>query len=901
MNFSNPKPTRRERFNISRLAIQHSPIVIGFWLAVTIAGLLALSSLKYALFPDITFPVIVVNAQAPVETVIDTQNQLTIPIEQPLKKIEGFRDVGSTTYPGRGIVNIFFAVGTPLKSASEDVEKTLAQLKPSLPSGSSYEVIPINLNESGVISYALLSDQKSLEELTAIAHQKIIPKIAKLPGILKVNLLGDTSSIDSQKTEKSSPLTRQYPTLVRFNGQEGLAIEVIKTSRANTLEVVRQVEQNIQQIQPELSDVRLVLAETQAEYIRESTRATIDALIEAIVLAVLVIIPFLRSFRATVIASLAIPISLLATCIIMAIFGFNLETITLLALALVIGIVVDDAIVDVENISRHIEQGKSPKEAAILGTNEIGLSVTASTLTIAAVFIPVAFMAGPVGKFFKPFGLTVSAAVIFSLLVARTLTPVLASRWLKPKKPEKNGHNYLDSGIINHYRQLLRWSLHHRKMVIGIALISFIVGVGLIPLIPKGFIPPLDRGEFNIVYTAPLPKRLLELKSLPKQVENNSASQEGGFDWISQLASSPQTFLLRKTLRVGKEFEESLQKITEIKSVYTIAGLQGEPTKGKIYVTLKHDRQLNTQQVQDVVRQNLPKPKGVIFSVEDIPFIETEAEKPLQIAIKGDNYTQLQAAAQTLKTRVEKLPGLKDVALSNQDDQAANGYKLERLNGQGVIYLSANLSPKLGLEDAALDVEKTAKTILPQGVILQRWGSAAQSDDVLMSFGKTLAVAILLMLLVLILLFGRILEPLVVILSLPLSIVGAMLGLLITQSDFGIISLIGLIFLVGLLDKNAVLLLDYINQLRSAGKTREEAIIETGAIRLRPIIMTTASTILGMVPLALGWGAGSELRQPMAVAIIGGLITSTLLSLIVVPVLYSVLEDGWLKMVKTHK
>ncbi|MGH2416451.1 MAG: efflux RND transporter permease subunit, partial [Microcystaceae cyanobacterium] len=344
---------------------------------------------------------------------------------------------------------------------------------------------------------------------------------------LKVNLLGDSSSTN-------------FPTLVRFNGQDALAFQVIKRGDANTLEVVSQVEKAVKQLQADLPEVQLVLAETQAKYIREATHATIDALILAIILAILVIFPFLRSFRATLITALAIPISLLGTCIIMAISGFNLETITLLALALVIGIVVDDAIVDVENISRHIDQGETPKQAAIRGTNEIGLAVSASTLTIMAVFLPVAFMGRSVGQFFKPFGLIVSAAVLFSLLVARTLSPVLAVYWLKPKQREQGRRgDKPPSPITNRYRNLLHWSLYHRKIVLGIAILSFIVGIALIPLIPKGFIPKLDRGEFNIVYTTPLPKLLSRLNSENSQLPiQNPKSEDGAFAWLTDLAKS---------------------------------------------------------------------------------------------------------------------------------------------------------------------------------------------------------------------------------------------------------------------------------------------------------------------------------------------------------------------------
>jgi multidrug efflux pump subunit AcrB len=897
--------TFRERLNISRLAIQFPRITIGFWIAVSVAGLLAFSSLKYALFPDITFPVIVVTAQAPLETTLEIESRLTKPIEAPLRSLPRLDELSSSSYPGQAVVKVFFIPGTGIEAATETVKSALKGV--SLPPNTAFEVVPIDLNESAAISYAIQSDSKSIRELTDIANGKIIPQIEQLPGVLKVNLLGDAN----QKTEKASSLIPNFPTRIRFNNREAIAFQVIKRSKANTLEVVTGVEQAVRQIQAKFRDLKLVLAETQADYIREATQATIDALIGAIVLAILVIFPFLRSFKATLITALAIPTSLLGTCIVMAIAGFNLETITLLALALVIGIVVDDAIVDVENIARHVEKGENAKEAAIKGTDEIGLAVTASTVTIAAVFLPVAFMGNAIGEFFKPFGLTISAAVLFSLLVARTLSPVLAVYWLNPRNNSKLSplefwENFQET-IVNTYRKLLRWSLHHRQIVVAIAILSFAAGIALIPLIPKGFIPQLDRGEFNIVYTAPLPKIVEQISSSsipnpkstvenpksnnPKSKIENPKSNNGAFDWIDDVAKSPERFLLRKTIKVGQQLEEVVLKFPEVESVFTTAGLRGQPNLGKLYVKLKHERDSTTAEVQAKVRAALPKLKGVESSVEDIPFVQTEAEKPIQIAILGENLDLLNQAAQDLKTRVEKLPGLVDVELSGQERQGKFILEVERLNGQRVIYLSTNLAKNQGLEDAALQIEEIARSHLPPGISLQRWGSSAHSNDVLTSFGSTMALSVFLMLLVLFLLFRRLLEPIVVGLSLPLSIVGAMLGLLVTQSDFGVISLLGLIFLLGLLDKNALLLMDSTNQLREAGCDREEAVIETGAIRLRPIIMTTASTILGMLPIALGWGAGAELRQPMAVAIIGGLITSSLLSLLVVPVLYTLLED----------
>ncbi|MEC4986192.1 MAG: efflux RND transporter permease subunit [Oscillatoria sp. PMC 1068.18] len=890
----------RDRLNISRLAIKYSWLTICFWLAITVAGLLAFSSLKYALFPDITFPVVVVNSTADFSTAEETENQLTIPIEKQLQSLERLDDLRSSTYPGRAVINVSFTVGTNIESSVEQVKTALSEVK--LPDTANFEVIPVNLNESAAVSYAIKSDSFDLNRLTEIAATTIIPKITNLPGVLRVDLLGNGTQLSA--TELSSPAT-----LVRFNGENALAFQVIKESQANTLEVVSSVADLVTNLQTELPEIELTLAATQADYIREATQATIDALILAIVLAVVVIFVFLRNWQATLITALAIPISLLGTFIIMAIAGFNLETITLLALALVIGIIVDDAIVDVENIMRHIEAGETPKQAAISATNEIGLTVSASTLTIVAVFLPVAFMGGTIGQFFKPFGLTVSAAVLFSLLVARTLSPVLAVYWLKGTSDRGLGNGKLEdkgdklNNFERSYRNLLQWSLNHRKIVVAIALFSFVSGIALIPLIPKGFIPKLDRGEFNIVYTTALPQLpenvnpqvtnpesnsiVNQETEVTNQDSENSLFGEGSFDWLVNIAKSPTKVLLTRTRKVGEQLEAVVLNLPEVESVYTVVGVRGEPNRGRLYVRLKRDRANSTTEIQDQLRTSLPQLENVTTSIEDLQFIELESTKPLQVAFLGNNSEQLPEIAQKVKAKLEEIPGFADLTASGEDDNQG----IERLNNQPVAYLSANLNDNLALGEATDKVVAIAKPILPPNVILDLKGDSGISNHVLKNFTGTITLAVICMLGLLLLLFGRLLEPIVVGLSLPLSIVGAMLALLLTQSDFGMISLIGLIFLIGLLDKNALLLMDYANQLRQQGLNRREAILRTGTVRLRPILMTTASTILGMLPLAVGLGAGAELRQPMAVAIIGGLITSTLLSLIVVPILYTLLED----------
>ncbi|MBL1202106.1 MAG: efflux RND transporter permease subunit [Nostoc sp. GBBB01] len=874
----------REFFNISKLAIKFSWLTVSFWIAVTVAGILAFSSLKYALFPDITFPVVVVNATAPLTAAVDTETKLTKPIEERLRPLEGLENIRSSTYPGQTAVALSFAVGTNLETSTKEVETALKQV--TLPQGATSKIIPLNLNESAAISYAIESPTRNLSDLTKLAKDEIVSAIAKLPGVLRVSLLGDATATPFDPSKLSATtLTQQGSTLVRFNGQDALAFQVIKRGDANTLEVVSLVEKEVQRLRSTLKDVKLTLAATQAKYIREATQSTIDALLEAILLSIVVIFPFLWNWRATLISALAIPASMLATFIVMAIYGFNLETITLLALALVIGSIVDDAIVDVENIMRHVDDGENPRQAALLATNEIGLTVTAATLTAVAVFLPIGLMGGVIGQFFKPFGITVSAAMLASMLVARTLSPVLAIYWLKPKSstsPRREARTWMK--FAQSYRNLLGWSLNHRKIVIGLAVFSFIAGIALIPFIPKGFIPKLDRGEFNIAYTAPLPK-------IPDLAQLRGAGAEK-LTPSSPSSQFPIPNPLTDSLEVAKKLEAVVRKDPAVETVFTTVGSrEGEPNKGILYVRLKEDRTITTAELQDQLRSSLPILPGVTTSVEDIQFVDSGGQKPLEVALQSDNLQSLSKAVKTIKERIERIPGFVDVTVTGQSNSQGAVLQIERLNNQRVAYLSANLGKDLSLGDATDKVVAEAKAVLPSDVSLDLGGDSAKLSEVFGSFGGTLALSALCIIVVLILLFKSWVDPLVIGVSLPLALVGAMLALLITESDFGMISLIGFVFLLGLANKNAILLVDYINQLRSAGVDRTEAILNTGLVRLRPIMMTTASTLLGMLPIALGLGAGSELRSPMAVAIAGGLITSTILSLIVVPVVYTILDD----------
>lgn len=888
MEQANHPKSKRDRFNLSRVAIKYSWLTLSFWLAVMVAGILAFSSLKYALFPDITFPVVVVNSTAPLSTALDTETKLTIPIEQRLKslKVDNLR---SSTYPGQSVVSLAFPVGTNLEASTRTVETALKEAK--LTEGANFQVIPFNLNESAAISYVIQSQSLNLNDLAKLAQTQIIPSISKLPGVLKVALLGEpVAATIPDAASSSTSLPQQGATLVRFNGNDVLAFQVIKQGKANTLEVVSKVEQQVQKLRSSLPNIKLEIATTQAEYIRKATNATIDSLIEAIVLSVVVIYPFLRNWQATIISALAIPTSLVGTFIVMALFGFNLETITLLALALVIGSIIDDAIVDVENIMRHIDKGETPRQAAYSATAEIGVTVTAATMTAVAVFLPIGLMGGVIGQFFKPFGITVSAAMLTSLLVARTLSPVLALYWIKPKpgqsQPQQQTNRW--GYFAQRYQDILQWSLNHRKIVMGLAAISFAIALAIIPIIPKGFIPKLDRGEFNITYTASLAKLAQRSQQAAQDIFGSYLDNSQSSLPVTSGIPNP----LNDSLNIAKQLEAVAIKAPDVGTVFTVVGSrEGEPNKGTLYVKLKQGHKIKTGDLQEQLRLTLPKLPDVTTSVEDIQFVDSGAQKPLQIALQGNDIKSLNQAAKAIKARVEKIPGFVDITYTGEGNSDDNIFQIERLNNQRVSYISANLGKELSLGDATDKLVSASQAVIPKNVKLDLGGDSAQLSEVLGSFGPTLLLSALCIIIVLILLFGGWIDPLVIGISLPLAIVGALIALLVTGSDFGMISLIGFVFLLGISNKNAILLVDYINQLRREGATRTDAILEAGPVRFRPIIMTTIATILGMVPIALGLGAGSELRSPMAVAIAGGLISSTILSLIVVPVLYAILDD----------
>jgi multidrug efflux pump subunit AcrB len=822
----------RERWNISRIAIRFAFVTGAVWLAVCVFGVAAFISLKYTLLPDLSIPVILVEAKTSTHLdALNVERTITIPLERLLRQSRS-SDVRSTTKAGDVAFSLSFDVGNTLDQRRARVDALLATYHP--PPDVSLKVTSIDINETAVTTFAVTEkDTNRLLIDAGILYRQAVPAFQSIPGVLRAELIG------------ADPTTS-----VRFNGQDAVMLRIVKKGGANTLDLADDIDVVASRVRARLG-IPLIVATTQTPYIREASHATTDALGIAMALSILVVFPFLRNVRATLISAIAIPVSLSATAIAMAAFHFNLETITLLALTLVTGVIVDDAIVDVENIMRHIEFGESPRVAAERATDEIGLTVTGATFTIVAVFLPIAFMTGTLGQFFKPFGLTASVAVLTSLAVARTLSPMLAA-YLLPAAPKRREVHPIAPAV---YSRILHWSLGHRALVISVAVASFVAGLAIIPLIPKGFVPHLDRGTF-IVHVA----------------YNGLSSHR-----------------VRATTHAAQLASASILRDPDVANVLAAVGDRGDPALATITVTLKTNRLAKTIVVEDRVRAALPPIPSATVSVEDVPFVDTGVNRPVQLTIADASLAVLSQGSIALVQRLRHEPGFVDVSASGLTYAGGVPTRIDREDGKRIVNVSADLV-NVSVGDAAARAETIAKTVLPRSATFSFAGESGDVVSTFGSFGAMLGLSTASIVVVLGLLFRGWRAPLVIVLALPLSIVGALVALFVVRADFGIISLMGVIFLFGLVNKNAILLVDAIEQRRRAGMERTAAITEAATRRFRPIIMTTAATILGMLPIAIGFGAGAELRSPMAIAIIGGLISSTVLSLVVIPVAYSLVD-----------
>jgi hydrophobe/amphiphile efflux-1 (HAE1) family protein len=757
--------------------------------------------------------------------------------------------------------------------------------------------------------------------------------------------------IDGQKERTS---------LTRLNGSTAVGLNLMKQSGSNTVDVAAHVYKELDKLRKDLPpDINIVMAMDNSVYIRDSINDVLFDILYGGLLAVLVIYLFLGNMRATIISALALPSSIIASFIMMYALNFTLNMMSLLALSLAVGLLIDDAIVVIENIYRHMQQGETPLEAAKSASEEIGLAVMATTFTVVAVFVPVAFMPGIVGRYFFQFGMTISVAVLVSLFVAFTLTPMLSSRWLNKEDEEltKDGNlwrkglyyfNHMFEYFSEKYKGLLAWSLHHRIIVSIIATIIFLSSMGIMGALGSQFFPDTDRSEFFIDIKAAPGSSIEQTSNICRQVEDYLRTQKEVINLYTTIGSGTdpvtkaaiQVKMVKKNQRkisdqdLIRKVRAFTKTIAGAKFGYLMESSSGGNGKPLIY-SIRGEDLNKLKPIADKVEKILRSADGAVDVDNSLETSKPEvrilldrekandvAVNPYQIAsgvramVDGYIATQYQVGDEQIDVRVklrkEDRQDMSNIAAltmlsgkKNPDQtnilvrlgdiatvQKGEGpSQINRYQRQKEIRVDAGLSGKVLGEVVNEVKDDIAKIHLEPGYTISAVGEAEMQEE---SFGNillSLMLAIVFVYIVLAAQFESFIHPFSIMLAMPMSIIGAVLFLWVFGSTVSVMSLIGIIMLMGLVTKNGILLVDYANVMRERGMSREEALLVAGPTRLRPILMTSFAMIFGMVPVAFALGEGSEFRAPMGQAVIGGIITSTFLTLLLVPVVYTLLED----------
>lgn len=745
---------------------------------------------------------------------------------------------------------------------------------------------------------------------------------------------------------------REEQSISRVNGQPALTLNVFKTQDANLVAVANELNATVSGLRKMLpADVDIKTITENASFVQNSLTSVKHTIIEGGLLTILIVFLFLHSWRSTVITGVTLPISVLSTFVAMKMFGFTVNAVTLMALSLCIGLLIDDAIVVRENIVRHLGMGKGHLQAALDGTAEIGLAVLATTLAICAVFIPVAFMSGIIGRIFFQFGITVAVAVLVSLFVSFTLDPMLSSVWRDPAQGRFARFPSIGRlmgrielgvvGVHQFYGRQLEWSLQHRKATLAIASIFFLGSLALVPLVGGEFMPRADEGVFTLKIKTPVGSSLGYTDGKIRQVE-------------AAIATFPEVALISSTVGGNNRNEaEVLVKLVDRKQVARrsqkeiettlrqrlkrIAGIELSIGFNKpIWINLIGPASVELPHLIDQIMARIAAVKGVVdlensmqvtnpaFVVKVDPVLASESGlslervgRALRPLINGEQVSSWMAPdGQNYEVNVQLAPG--DRARPDDLGELSLTSGLLDRNGAPVMVALRQVarfvpstSPQVikrqdlerrvgfyaGVEgrpsgDVAAEVTRSVQSMaLPAGYRFDIKGEAEQNAEAGIAALGALGLAVVFIYFILASQFGSFLQPLAIMASLPFTLAGVMIALLLTGSTLNLFSIIGFIMLMGLVVKNAILLVDFANRSQRAGMTQFDAVRHAGQVRLRPILMTTLAMIFGMLPMAIGWGEGAEVQASMGRAIIGGLVTSTLLTLVVVPVLYTYLDN----------
>jgi multidrug efflux pump len=733
---------------------------------------------------------------------------------------------------------------------------------------------------------------------------------------------------------------------LRYRGSPSVGVGIVRQSKSNLVQVADAVEEALPALSQALPPgVRIISTFDQSIFVNRSIDEAQETLLIAAFLVVIIIFVFLRNFRATIIPAFAIPTSIISTFAVMYFLGFSINNLTLLALTLAIGIVVDDAIIVLENAFRHQERlHEDPETAAVNGTREIAFAVIATTIALVAVFTPLAFLQGNTGRLFNEFGIAVAGAVVVSGFVALTLTPMLCAKILRV--PPRHGRLYriLErgfDGLAAGYVRGLRWALHHRAIMVGLIGLTALMAVVAFRSLKREFVPPEDRGFFFTMVIAP---------------EGSTLNYTDGYI---------------------RQMERFYANVPEIEHYFSITGaFFGSPSRGGVFARLA-DWDKRPRTVQEIISEVQPQLFGVpgvmAFAINPPAF--GGFGNPVQFVVQHSDFQQLQVAVDTMMKRLGQVPGLinldsdlrvnkpeltvsfdrdraedlgvpvRDVAsalqtllggrevstftrnnrlydvivqltpetratpadmsgiyLRGRDDalvqldalasvqEGVGPRQLAHFNRVRSATISAGLAPGFTLGEALDTMEVIAKEVLPRGSTTALAGESRELEESGTALYFAFGLALVVVFMVLASQFESLIHPFTVLLSVPLAVTGALLTLLLAGSTINLYSQIGMILLIGLVTKNSILLVEYTNQLRERGMATLDAALEAGRIRLRPILMTSVATVMGALPIALGLGAGAQSRRPLGYAIVGGLVFSTVLTLFVVPAVYVILD-----------
>ncbi len=758
--------------------------------------------------------------------------------------------------------------------------------------------------------------------------------------------LADGRRVRLDQVAKVTDTVAEPRSFAEHDGKRVVGFEVFRTKGASEVEVARGAREAVALLQAEHANVVLKEVIDNAKPVEENFVGSMELLYEGALLAILVVWWFLRDWRATLVAAAALPLSVIPAFLGQYLFGYTLNTVTLLSLALVVGVLVDDAIVEIENISRHLRMGKTPMQAAMEAADEIGMAVIATTFALVAVFLPTAFMGGIPGLFFKQFGWTAVLAILASLVVARLLTPMMAAYIMKPTahREEKDGW------IMQRYMRAMKWCLNHRVITAIASGLFFIGSIALVPLLPTGFVPPADRGQTQINLELPPGSTLAETRVVAEHARLAAMQVKGitgvfssigggssGDAFAPGAAAEARRAVLTLTTLHRTDRKESMDALErQIRArLDQIPGARfnvGPPDTGvKMQLVLRSEDPValtaSAQQVERELRTlkgvgnvsssaSLVRPEIIVrpnfARAADLGVTASAIGETVRVATAGDYdtaLTKLNLSERQVPIRV-KLPdavradlaaiGRLTVPGKNGPVMLANvaeitmesgPAQIDRLNRSRNVTLEVELSGRSLGEVNAEARALPAMANLPASVKIAELGDAQEMAALFASFGVAMLIGVLCIYGVLVLLFKDFMQPMTILAALPLSIGGAFVALLLTGQALSMPSMIGLIMLMGIVTKNSILLVDYAILARQEGMNRFDALVDACHKRSRPIIMTTIAMGAGMMPLALGWGADPSFRSPMAIAVIGGLITSTLLSLLVVPAVFTVVDD----------